>query len=251
MSSNSKNSNRSKDSDLCKALLYPASVALVGASDDTKKTGGRPQQFLRRAGFAGKVYPINPNRAEVQGEQAWPSLAALPEVPDTVFVLSPTDTVVDTVRECARLGVKLVVILASGFSETGPEGAAREEALRQIAEDTGIRLLGPSSLGVVNPSNGLMLTANAAFAEPDMPTGNVFVASHSGSMIGALVSRGKARGVGFAGLVSVGSEVDLSVGEICMATLDDPKIEGYVLFLESLHHGDKLKAFAREAALRG
>ncbi|QIL72962.1 CoA-binding protein [Diaphorobacter sp. HDW4B] len=238
-------------SDLCKALLYPGSVALVGASDDTKKTGGRPQQFLRRAGFAGKVYPINPNRAQVQGEQAWPSLAALPEVPDTVFVLSSTDTVVDTVRECARLGVKLVVILASGFSETGPEGAAREEELRQIARETGIRLLGPSSLGVVNPSNGLMLTANAAFAEPDMPSGNVFVASHSGSMIGALVSRGKARGVGFAGLVSVGSEVDLSVGEICMATLDDPKIEGYVLFLESLHHGDKLKAFAREAAKRG
>ena len=244
-------SSQASSSDLCKALLYPTSVALVGASDDAKKTGGRPQQFLRRAGFAGKVYPINPNRTEVQGEQAWASLADLPEVPETVFVLSPTDSVVGTVRECARLGVKLVVILASGFSETGPEGAAREEELRAIAKETGIRLLGPSSLGVVNPSNGLMLTANAAFAEPDMPTGKVFVASHSGSMIGALVSRGKARGVGFAGLVSVGSEVDLSVGEICSATLDDPNIEGYVLFLESLHHGDKLQTFAREAAKRG
>lgn len=241
----------STPSDLCKALLYPGSVALVGASDDTKKTGGRPQQFLRSAGFAGKVYPINPNRAEVQGEKAWPSLAALPEVPNTVFILSPTDTVVDTVRECARLGVQLAVILASGFSETGPEGAAREEELRAVARETGIRILGPSSLGVVNPSNGLMLTANAAFAEPDMPKGKIFVASHSGSMIGALVSRGKARGVGFAGLVSVGSEVDLSVGEICQATLDDPNIEGYVLFLESLHHGDKLQTFAREAAKRG
>lgn len=244
-------SPNSANSSLCNALLYPRSVALVGASDDVRKTGGRPQQFLRRAGFTGKVYPINPNRAQVQGEQAWASLAALPEVPDHVFVLSPTDTVVDTVRECARLGVKLVTILASGFSETGPEGAQREQELRQIARETGIRLLGPSSLGVVNPSNGLMLTANAAFAEPDMPKGNVFVASHSGSMIGALVSRGKARGVGFAGLVSVGSEVDLSVGEICMSTLDDPQIEGYVLFLESLHHGDRLKAFAREAARRG
>lgn len=244
-------SKRLSSSELCSALLYPRSVALVGASDDISKTGGRPQQFLRRAGFAGKVYPINPRRAQVQGEQAWPSLAALPEVPDTVFVLSPTDTVVDTVRECANLGVRLAVVLASGFSETGAEGAAREEELRKIAWETGIRVLGPSSLGVVNPGNGLMLTANAAFAEPDMPKGKVFVASHSGSMIGALVSRGKARGVGFAGLVSVGSEVDLSVGEICMATLNDPQIEGYVLFLESLHHGDKLKAFAREAARRG
>ncbi|MEG1456061.1 MAG: CoA-binding protein, partial [Comamonas sp.] len=124
-------------------------------------------------------------------------------------------------------------------------------ALRAIARQSGMRILGPSSLGVVNPGNGLMLTANAAFAEPDMPKGNVFVASHSGSMIGALVSRGKARGVGFAGLVSVGSEVDLSVGEIFAATLDDPAIQGYVLFLESLRHGDAIQAFARAAAKRG
>lgn len=238
-------------SSVSQTLLYPRSIALVGASDDVQKTGGRPLQFLRRSGFAGTIYPINPNRAQVQGEQAWPSLAALPEVPEHVFVLSPTETVVDTVKECARLGVKLVTILASGFSESGPEGVEREAQLREIARSSGLRILGPSSLGVVNPHNGLVLTANAAFAEPDVPKGKVFVASHSGSMIGALVSRGKARGVGFAGLVSVGSEVDLSVGEICAATLDDPAIEGYVLFLESLRHGDQLQAFAREAARCG
>lgn len=223
----------------------------MGASDDAKKTGGRPQQFLRRSDYQGTIYPINPRRTEVQGEKAWPSLSALPEVPEHVFVLSPTDTVVDTVKECARLGVKLVTILASGFSESGPEGVERENQLRAIAATSGLRILGPSSLGVANPNNGLVLTANAAFAESDVPKGKVFVASHSGSMIGALVSRGKARGVGFAGLVSVGSEVDLSVGEICAATLDDPSIEGYVLFLESLRHGDQLQAFAREAAKRG
>ncbi|CAB5686854.1 Uncharacterized conserved protein [Delftia tsuruhatensis] len=236
---------------LSRVLLAPASIALVGASDDTGKTGGRPLQFLRRTGFAGAIYPINPHRGQVQGEKAWPGLSALPEVPEHVFVLSPTDTVVDTVRECARLGVGVVTILASGFSESGPQGMEREAQLREIAHSSGLRILGPSSLGVVNPRNGLVLTANAAFAEPDVPRGKVFVASHSGSMIGALVSRGKARGVGFAGLVSVGSEVDLSVGEICAATLDDPGIEGYVLFLESLRHGARLQDFAREAALRG
>jgi acyl-CoA synthetase (NDP forming) len=241
----------SSPASICQALLYPKSIALVGASDDVNKTGGRPLQFMRRSGFAGTIYPINPHRTQVQGEKAWPSLAALPEVPEHVFVLSPTDSVVPTVQECADLGVKLVTILASGFSESGAEGVAREDALRAIAAKSGMRILGPSSLGVVNPGNGLMLTANAAFAEPDMPRGNVFVASHSGSMIGALVSRGKARGVGFAGLVSVGSEVDLSVGEICAATLDDPAIHGYVLFLESLRHGEAIQAFAREAARRG
>ncbi|WP_454695970.1 acetate--CoA ligase family protein [Achromobacter aegrifaciens] len=233
------------------ALLYPQSIALLGVSDDPGKTGGRPLQFLRQSGYAGKIYPINPNRAQVQGEKAWPSLSALPEVPEHVFILSPTDTVIPAVKESAQLGVKLVTILAAGFSESGEEGVKKEQALREIAQATGIRILGPSSLGVVNPSNGLVLTANAAFAEPGVPKGKIFVASHSGSMIGALVSRGKARGVGFAGLVSVGSEVDLCVGDICLSTLDDPAIEGYVLFLESLRHGDKLKAFALEAARRG
>ena len=236
---------------LAQALLQPTSIALYGASDDVSKMGGRPVQFLKRSGFAGRIYPINPKRSEIQGLQAWPSLQSLPEVPDQDFVLTPTETVIPAVRECAVLGVKVVTILASGFSESGHEGVQREEELRQIARETGIRILGPSSLGVVNPRTGLVLTANAAFAEPDLPPGKVFVASHSGSMIGALVSRGKARGVGFAGLVSVGSEVDLNVGEICAATLADPAIEGYLLFLESLRHGPELRAFARAAQKAG
>lgn len=239
------------DHALAQALLAPQSVALFGASDDAGKTAGRPLKFLLAAGYEGKIYPVNPNRQTVQGETAYQSLAALPEVPEHVFILTPTNTVLDAVRECARLGVKVVTILASGFSESGPDGAAREEALRELSRVTGVRVLGPSSLGVINPEAGLVLTANAAFAEPELPRGKVFVASHSGSMIGALVSRGKARGVGFAGLVSVGGEADLCVGEICAATLDDPAIEGYLLFLESLRHGDKLRSFAVEAAKRG
>jgi len=234
-----------------KALLQPESVAIYGASDDVQKMGGRPIQFLKRSRFSGRIYPINPKRDEVQGLKAWPNLKSLPEVPDHVFVLTPTETVMDAVKECAEVGVKIVTILASGFSEAGEEGRAREQELLAIAAKSGVRILGPSSLGVVNPGTGLVLTANAAFAEPDIPPGKIFVASHSGSMIGALVSRGKARGVGFAGLVSVGSEVDLSVGEICEATLDDPGIQGYLLFLESLRHGDAIQRFARAAAERG
>ncbi len=187
---------------LGQALLKPSCVALVGVSDDFSKTAGRPLRFLRAAGYKGLIYPINPNRSTVQGEKAYPDLASLPEVPEHVFVLTPTESVLSVVEECARLGVKVVSVLASGFSESGPEGVAREEALRAVARRSALRILGPSSLGVIHPQSGLVLTANAAFAEPEMPAGKVFVASHSGSMIGALVSRGKARGVGFAGLVS-------------------------------------------------
>jgi acetate---CoA ligase (ADP-forming) len=236
---------------LRQALLSPRAVVLVGQSNDPAKTGGRPLAYLRQAGFAGAVYAVNARRETVLGERAWPSVAALPEVPDHAYILVPTEAVVDAVAECGRCGVKVATIMASGFGEAGTEGAAREAQLKAVVAETGIRLIGPSSLGVVNLRERLMLTANAAFAETGIPVGRIFAASQSGSMIGALVSRGKARGIGFAGLVSVGNEIDLSIGEICAATLDDPDIDGYMLFLETIGHAPALADFARGAAARG
>ncbi len=236
---------------LGQALLAPRSIALVGASDDVTKTSSRPLQYLRRAGYAGTIYPINPRRPTVLGETAWPSLSALPTVPDHVFILTPTADAVDAAEECARLGVTVVTILAAGFSEGGAEGQKLVARLRALCVTTKLRILGPSSLGAINLRHKTIITANAAFAEPDLPTGGIFVASHSGSLLGALISRGKARNIGFAGLVSVGNEIDLSLGEICSATLDDPDVTGYMLFLESIRHGDALRAFAIGAAARG
>jgi acetate---CoA ligase (ADP-forming) len=236
---------------LRQALLSPRSVALIGQSDDATKTAGRPLKYLRRAGFAGTVYCVNARRETVLGERAYPSVSALPEAPDHAYILVSTEAVIATVAECSRAGVKIATILAAGFSETGADGVAREQRLREIAAETGIRVIGPSSLGVVNLREGLLLTANAAFAEPDIPVGRTFFASHSGTMIGALMSRGKARGVGFAGLVSIGNEVDLSVGEICAATLDDTDVDGYLLFLESIRNSAALRDFALGAAARG
>ncbi len=232
-------------------LLRPRSVALVGVSDDPAKTAARPLAYLRQGGFAGAIYPVNPRRATVQGEKAWPSVAELPEVPDHAYIVAPTEAALEAVEQCGRAGVPVVTVLAAGFSEAGAAGEAREARLREIVAATGVRVVGPSSLGVVNVHARLLLTANAAFAEPDLPAGSTFVASHSGSMIGALVSRGKARGMGFAGLVSVGNEVDLSIGEICAATLDDPAVGGYLLFLETMRHAPRLREFALAAAARG
>ena len=166
-------------------------------------------------------------------------------------MVTPTDGAIAAVEECARLGVPVATVLANGFSEVGADGEAREAELRAICERTGIRIVGPSSLGVVDLRQKVFLTANAAFDEPDLPVGRIFAASHSGGMIGTFLSRGKARGIGFAGLVSVGNEVDLSVGEICAATLDDPGIDGYVLFLETMRKAAALRAFALQAAARG
>lgn len=237
--------------ELRRLLFHPASIALVGASNDPGKTAGRPLRFLRAAGCQARIYPVNPRRYEVQGEKAWPSLSAMPEIPEHVFVMSATDSVQAIAQEAASLGVRQLTVLASGYSEAGEEGARREESLAAICRNAGMRLLGPNSLGLIRPSTGLYLTANAAFAEPGLLGGRVFVASQSGSLLGALASRGRSRGIGFAGLVSVGSESDLSVGEICGAMLDDPDIDVFLLFLENLRHAQALQHFARAAASRG
>lgn len=233
-----------------RGLLSPRSVALVGASDDPAKTASRPQRFLRAAGYAGRIFPVA-RRATVLGEAAFPSLDALPEQPDHAFILLPTEGAMEAVADCVRLGIPAVTVLAGGFSETGPEGAAREEALRAMLRGGGTRLLGPNSIGLANLHEGLVLTANAAFAEAPLPKGGLFVASQSGSMIGALMSRGKARGLGFSSLVSVGAEVDLDVGAACMAGLEDGRSDAFLLFLETLRGADSLRAFAKEAARRG
>jgi acetate---CoA ligase (ADP-forming) len=231
-------------------LFAPRSVAIVGQSDDPAKTAGRPLKFLRQMGYAGRVYPVNARRERVLGERAWPALAALPEPPEHVYIVTPTDAAVAAVEDCGRLGVKVATVLADGFAEAGREGLAREARLRTACARSGMRLVGPSSLGIVDLRSKAMLTANAAFDETELPVGRIFAASHSGSLIGALLTRGKARGIGFAGLVSVGNEVDLSLGDVCAATLDDPDIDGYMLFLETMRHAEALRRFALAAAQR-
>ena len=238
-------------SELAQYLFSPRSVAIIGQSDDPGKAAGRPLKFLRQMGYAGRVYPINPRRETVLGERAWPRISALPEAPDHAYIVLATDAAVEAVEECAEFGVKVATVLADGFAEAGPEGLAREARLRALCARTGIRVVGPSSLGVVDLRTRSMLTANAALDERDLPVGRTFVASHSGSMIGALLSRGNARGARFAALVSVGNEIDLSLGEICEAVVGDADIDGYMLFLETLRHADGLRRFAVKAAQAG
>ncbi|MFI5953198.1 acetate--CoA ligase family protein [Cryptosporangium sp. NPDC051539] len=232
-------------------LLDPASVAVVGASGTPGKTTARPVEYLRRHGWDGALYPVNPSRDTVLGERAWPSLEALPEVPDHALIMTGADAAVEAVRECARIGVGVATVVADGFLPSTPAGRARATALRGILDSSKLRLLGTGSLGVANPRRRLALTGNAAFAEAVLPAGDVFVASQSGSVLGALLSRGSEMGLGFAGMVSTGAEMDLSLGEICLAAIDDPAVGSLALFLENLHAAADLEAAAEAAAKAG
>ena len=118
-------------------LFRPASVALIGHSSDPGRPAGRPLGYLRRAGYPGRVYVVNPRRDEVQGARAYPTLDALPEVPEQAYILLGTELAAEAVKACARAGVKLATVLADGFAETGPEGAARQSSMVATARAFG------------------------------------------------------------------------------------------------------------------
>ncbi len=240
-----------RDADtFARALLSPGSVALIGASTNPKKNTGRPLRFLQRHGYTGAVFPINPNALEIDGVRAYPALDALPQKVEHAFIMVGAGAVAQSVRDCAAAGVRCATILSDGFGEIGPEGEARERAVLEAARAHGVRLLGPNSIGVVT-TDGFACSANAALAMPDLPQGGYGVISQSGSMIGALLSHGAARGIGFRSVVSVGNEIDLTVGEVGDAMLEDPRCTAILLFLEAIKDRSALARLAHRAEAAG
>lgn len=236
---------------LFQALFEPRRIALIGASADERKTTSRPQRFLRKHGFAGEVLPVNPSRGEVLGEKAYKDLDAIQGEIDHAYILLNGPDAVSALEECGRRGVKVASILAGGFADAGVAGASLQDELARAVRDTGVRLVGPNSIGTVSTQPAIALTANAAFAVDRLRSGRWAVVSQSGSLIGALLSRADARGVGFSRLISVGNEVDLAVGEITDLLVDDPATEAILLFMETLRDADRLAHAARRAHAAG
>ncbi|WP_422001397.1 acetate--CoA ligase family protein [Reyranella sp.] len=237
--------------DLFKALFEPSRIALIGASADVGKTTSRPQRFLRKHGFAGEILPVNPSRDEILGEKAYKNLDAIPGEIDHAYILLNGKAAVDALAACGRRGVKVASILAGGFADAGAAGASLQDSLVRIVAETGIRLVGPNSIGTVSTRPPMALTANAAFAMETLRGGEWGLVSQSGSLIGALLSRADARGIGFSRLISVGNEVDLAVGEIADLLVDDPRTRAILLFMETLRDGDRLARAARRAHAAG
>jgi acyl-CoA synthetase (NDP forming) len=233
------------------ALFEPRRVALIGASADEKKTTSRPQRFLLKHGFAGEILPVNPGRAEIMGARAYKSLDAIEGVIDHAYILLNGKDAIEALAACGRRGVKVASILAGGFADAGAAGASLQDDLVRVVKQTGIRLVGPNSIGTVSTDPPMALTANAAFAVEKLRKGSWGLVSQSGSLIGALLSRADARGIGFSRLISVGNEVDLAVGEIADMLVDDPRTKAILLFMETLRDGDRLAHAARRAHAAG
>lgn len=230
-------------------LMAPRSVAVIGASADPAKMAGRPVSYLRKHGFAGAIYPVNPKVDAIDGLRCYPDVASLPEVPDVGIVLLGAERAHVAVRELAAKGTAAAIVLASGYTETGSEGARRQAELIEAAGS--MRILGPNTIGLVNLTDNIPLSASGALEMEQFPAGNIGVVSQSGGIVGALLSRAAARGIGLSKLISTSNEVDLDLADFIDYLADDPATDVIALYVESVRNPDAFRRAALKAARAG
>ncbi|MFI6733247.1 GNAT family N-acetyltransferase [Nonomuraea sp. NPDC050451] len=227
-------------------LLAPGSVAVIGAS---REPGGVGQTVLRNllgADFTGPVYPVHREVRAVAGVRAYPSVGAIDGDVDLAVVAVPASGVIDVVKECAEKGVHGLVVVSSGFGETGQEGKARQDELARLARSYGLRVVGPNCLGIANTDPAVQLNATLAATLPCR--GKVGFFSQSGALGTALLQRVAQRGMGISTFVSAGNRADVSGNDLLQYWEEDDSTEVILLYLESLGNPRKFTRLARRIA---
>jgi acetate---CoA ligase (ADP-forming) len=229
-----------------RALLHPRSVALVGASRRPGTIGHALLANLKRDGFKGDLYPVNPEAAEIDGVKAYPSVAAIGRPFDLGVIAVTAAKVLAAVEECARAGARGVVVISAGFAEVSPEGRAEQDRLRSLARAWGMRMVGPNCMGVLNTAAGVSL--NATFAPTPPPPGNVGMLSQSGALGLAILDYAHQLNVGISSFVSVGNKADVSGNDLLAYWKDDPETHVIALYLESFGNPRRFARLAPEVA---
>ncbi len=230
-------------------LMQPRSVAVIGASADSRKTTGRPITYLMKHGYAGKVYPVNPKAERIGDLLCYASIADLPEAPDVAIVLLGAARAHEAVRELAERGTTAAIVLASGFGETGEEGASRQSALIQAKGQ--MRILGPNTIGLINLTDRIILSASAALEMSGFEAGAVALVSQSGGILGSILSRGAARDINFSKLISTSNEVDLELSDFVEYLANDPATQVIALYVETIRQPERFRRAVEVARAAG
>lgn len=236
--------------DSLKALLSPRSIALVGASADLDKLGGRPLKFLLDKGYKGPIYPINPKYPDIAGLRCYPTIAALPGPVDLAIVAVPARDVEATLDQLGARGVPAAVVFSSGFAEMGEDGRAMEARMLAMARKHGIRMVGPNTLGLLNSFDAVMATFSQYPSGPVAP-GPVAFATQSGAFGTAIAALCRRRQLNLGYFVNTGNEADLAFPEVMAAMLADERIRVGCGYLEGLKDGRAMAAMATAALAQG
>lgn len=227
-------------------LLHPERVAVLGASDDLSKFGGRIMHFLSRHGFAGDIYPINMRRDQVAGRKAYPSVSAVPQAPDVAIMAVPSETLLAQLSEAADAGVGCSVIISNGFAEMGDEeGVRRQQELVALSHRTGMRIVGPNCMGLIVPHHHMALCSSVVLNTDTLGDGAIGLVSQSGALMVSLFDRAKTDGIGLRYGVSVGNQSDLEICDFLEYMIEDDKTKAICLYIEGLVDGMR---FARATA---
>lgn len=233
-----------------KALLSPASIAIVGASGDPSKLGALPLQFLQKYGYRGRLYPVSPSYTELGGLPCYPSIGDVPEPVDLMVVAIPANRVPELLAQCEPGRVRAALVLTSGYAETGPDGARMQEQLVAEARKRGIRLCGPNSVGVANLWDAVLPTISQAFDEVLSP-GPVAFVTQSGALGTAVMAVAGAAGIRLGYFISTGNEADLDFSDFCDYLLIDSRVRVLAGYVEGLRDGRKFELVARRALAAG
>lgn len=236
---------------ILRAILNPRSVAVIGASGDPAKFGGRVMHFLVKHGYRGRIVPVHPSATEVLGIPAVSTLAAAGDPVDVCILALPAAHLPLALTDCGRAGARGVVIITADFAETGAEGAARQDELLQIARNHGMRLIGPNCLGFINPHLQLALTSSVALAVEPMPRGAIGLASQSGSLMASLISHAQDLGTGFSVATTVGNQADVELCDLVEYFIEDQSTRAICLYIEGLKNGARFLELARRARAAG
>ena len=229
-----------------RAILNPGSVAVVGASRKPGTIGAALIENLRRDGFKGPLYPVNPKADEVAGLRCYASVAAIGQPVDLAVIAVPAPAVEEALRDCAKAGVRGLVVISAGFAEAGREGRATERRMVEFIRASGMRMVGPNCMGVANTDPAVSL--NATFAPAPPPVGNIGMSSQSGALGMAILDYLKSRFLGISSFVSVGNKADVSGNDLLAYWARDPRTAVIVLYLESFGNPRKFARVAPEVA---
>src|SRR3954463_10828734 len=232
------------------SALNPGSIAIVGASDNPHKVGGRPILFLKRYGYRGAIYPINPTRSTVQGLRAYPAIDTTPNAPELAIVAIAGDEAVGAVAACAARGVKVAVVMSSGFGETGEAGLAKQHEMVAVAKAAGMRLIGPNCQGLANFATGMVANFSTIFNELEAKDGPVAIVSQSGANSQAIYTLLHERGLSARHVHATGNEADVTVADLARAVVDDEGVRLVLLYMEAIKDPATLAAAAAEARRR-
>ncbi len=229
-------------------LFFPRSIAVIGASTDPTSIGGRLFHNILDGGFNGPLYPVNPKTKVVRSVRAYPTIGDVPDEVDLAYIVVPQAYVIDVARQCSAAGVRGIVVISAGFSETGEEGAKLEAELLGIVRDSGMRMVGPNCMGLLNTAPSVQL--NGTFAPVYPPAGNVAMSSQSGALGIAILDYATRNNIGISQFVSVGNKADVSGNDLILSWEDDPQTDVITLYLESFGNPRKFSRIARRIGRR-